>query len=138
MNANDIRNEVLSWMRYLPTPDFTTSKGQRGQVIGLMDDALRLGATVAEANQRRREVLAWLFRDYIGKPNASAVSSKDLPDECWWALCMFTDVRRDGESNKLMSGRDTFANDMVVCWSAMARWYDEMNALCGVEQGESV
>jgi len=131
MNAYEIRNEVVSWTRFLPTPDWHTSKGQRGIVTGLMCDALRLGATVAEANQRRREVLAWLFRDYLGRPNISFISSKDLPEECWWALVQFTDVRHDRETGRLVPGRDGYNDAVVTCWAAIARWDAEMRALCG-------
>jgi hypothetical protein len=137
MNANEIRDEVISWTRYLPTPDWTTTREQRGIVTGLMNDALRLGATIREADQRRREVIAWLFRDYLGKPNVTALSSKELPDECWWALIQFTDVRHSTEVGHLVAGRDGFNDALVSCWAEMARWDAEMRAVCGESEEEN-
>jgi hypothetical protein len=131
MNANEIREEVLSWTAHLPAPDFAITKSERGFLVGLLNDALRLGASIKEANQRRREVLAWLFREYIGKPNASFLSVNDLPPECVWALYSFAEVRKDEETGRYVSGRGSFADDMIACWAAIAKWDAEMRVMCG-------
>ena len=132
MNATEIRNEVLSWTAHLPSPDFAITKSEQGFLVGLLNDSLRLGASIKEANQRRREVLAWLFRDYMEKPNASFLSIKDLPPACVWALYRFAEVRKDEENGQYVSGRGPFANEMIACWVAIARWHEEMQAELGM------
>ena len=133
MNAEQVRQHVLAWIRYLPMPDYTTTRGERGAVIGLLDDVLKLDSTPQEAKQRRYKVLAWLFRDYLRQDTIPLLSSKSLPDECWWALVQFTDVRKDEETGEYVSGRDGFADEIVMCWQAMETWESDLLANFGME-----
>lgn len=130
MDAETLKEEVLSWLRYLPTPDWTTTQGERGVVVGLMNQALRLGEGLAEGNLRRHAVLAWLFRDYLNKPSASFISSKELPEECIWALVRVADAMKDASSGQWLAAGG-FTEGCVACWQAMVDWKKEMDALVG-------
>jgi hypothetical protein len=132
MTADQVRQAVLDWLRLYPEAGCAVYEQDKWKVIGMMSDAVRLGATYKEANRRRKEVLAWLFRDHLGKPNASSLSSKELPADCWWALWMYTEPWFDASDNA-WKPKDGFADAMVVCWVAMGKWFADMNALCGME-----
>lgn len=136
MTADQIRQDVLSWAQHEPDGGFVVYDRDKWKVTGMMNDALRLGASVKEANRRRKEVLAWLFRDRLGKPNASFLSSKELPADCWWALWMYCEPWFDASDNT-WKPKDGFADAMVTCWVAMGKWFEEMNTLCGVNEGDA-
>jgi hypothetical protein len=127
MNAEKVKQDVLGWIRYLPKPDYKTSLGERGIVAGMMTDALRMGGSVREANLRRYVVLAYLFRDYLGR-DTSFISSKDLPEDCLWAIVRYCDASK---TDKGWTAKEGFAEAMVSCYYEMCAWQHEMDKLCG-------
>jgi hypothetical protein len=136
MNAVEIREQVLHWMQFLPV-DWDIGNNGRGVLIRMLNDAVRLGASMKESNQRRKEVLAWLFRDYLGKPMASEISSKELPIECWFALDQYAEPTPDQETGA-WTPKPGFNDAMCVCWIALAQWDAAQRAMCGIEAGERV
>ena len=111
------------------------NSGQRGVVIGLMNSALRLGGKWEESNLRRHQVLAWIFRDLLNKPMASGVSAKELDDNMWWSLCMYTDARKDQDTGTWVA-RDGFDESIRSCWQAMEEWEREMCGQIGLDLQE--
>jgi hypothetical protein len=132
MDAIDIREEVLSWMKNVPKINGCAipSSGERGTVTGLMNSALRLGNGMEESNMRRRQVLAWIFRDLLGKPMDGGISAKELTDEMWWALIKWTDAHKSQDDGS-WSAHDGFNEEMVKCLRAMESWEHEMNKQLG-------
>lgn len=123
MTATEVREAVLSWLNNVPKLNGCAipSAGERGIVIGLMNNALRLGKDMASANARRHQVLAWIFRDILGKPNATWLSAKDLTDEQWWALIKWVEPHKDIDTDRWIA-HECFDHDMYLCWQAMEVW----------------
>ncbi len=132
MNATEVREEVLSWMNHVPPLNgcANPSSGERGVITGLMNSALKLNDDLKIANERRHQVLAWIFREVLNKPMAGGISAKELSDEMWWALCKFVEPHKDSETGAWM-GRDGFADYMVTCWKAQDAWQRDMDGQLG-------
>lgn len=129
MSAIEVREEVLSWIKNTNSCAVPSS-GERGVVTGLMNSALRLGDAMEESNMRRRKVLAWIFRDALGKPMAGSISAKELTDEMWWALVKWTDAHKDQDTGA-WKAHDGFGSEMVECLRAMESWEHDMNNQLG-------
>lgn len=132
MNASEVREEILSWMKNVPILNGCAipSAGERGVVTGLMNAVLKLNDDLKVANERRRQVLAYIFRDSLGKPMASGVSAKELTDDMWWALIKWVEPHKDVDMG-VWSGRDGFADAMVTCWKAQDAWQRDMDGQLG-------
>jgi hypothetical protein len=131
IDVAEVRSEVLSWMNYWEN-DYIPTRGERGVVVGLMNNALLLGGDMEQANYRRHKVFAWLFRDLLKKPHASVVSSKELTDQMWWSLCKYTDAHKDQDTNAWVA-RDGFDEEVRMCWQAMEEWERIINGQLGFE-----
>lgn len=132
MNAIEVRNNILSWLSHVPADDdWIPSSGIRGIITGLINNALRLNEGYGEANNRRRQFIAWVFRDLLGKPNASWISIKDLSDEQWYALARWADVHKDTDRGQWVA-HDGFNEEVYACWRAMQDWEDEILAQLGM------
>lgn len=129
MNAVEVREEIHSWLKNVP--EHPLGQGERGVLIGLINNALRLGKGVAEANARRHEVLAWLFRDLLGKPNATVVSTKELSDAMWWALYQYAQPYKDLNTG-VWVGKGEFNDAMCACWQAIEAWMREIEGQLGI------
>jgi hypothetical protein len=129
MNAVEVRNEILSWLPHAPK-DWTCSHGERGVVIGLMNNALRLNDKYKVANQKRHIVLSFLFRDVLGFPNKGEISSKQMDDRCWWSLAQWMSVYYDSDDNT-WKARGDLQEALMMCFKEMENWNREMSALCG-------
>jgi len=134
MNAEEVKQEILSWMNHVPPLNgcAISSAGERGTITGLMNYALKLDSDMQIANDRRRTVLAWIFRDLLNKPMAGAISAKELSDEMWWAMTKWADVHRDQDTGKWM-GKFGFEDDVVTCLRAMESWEHDMNSQLGFD-----
>ena len=134
MNAEEVKQEILSWMNHVPPLNGCAipSAGERGTITGLMNNALKLDGDMNIANDRRRAVLAWVFRDLLNKPMASGVSAKELSDEMWWAMTKWADVHRDQDTGK-WTGKFGFEDDVVMCLRAMEKWDKEMSSQLGFD-----
>ena len=132
MGAVEVRNEILSWMNHVPPLNGCAipTSGENGTVIGLMNSALRLNSGMAESNMRRRQVLAWIFRDLLGKPMVGQVSAKELTEEMQWALVKWTSATKDQDDGS-WKAHDGFNEEMVQCLRAMENWEHEMNCQLG-------
>lgn len=132
MNASEVREEVLSWMSSAPKLSgcAVPGAGERGVVTGMMNTVLKLNGDLKVANERRRQVLAYLFREALGRPVASGVSAKELTDEMWWALCKFIEPHKDPDSGAWM-GRDGYSDDLITCWKAQDAWQRDMDKQLG-------
>ena len=131
MNAFEVKEEVLSWMEHVPE-NCILSTGERGVVTGMMNFALKLGGDMKIANDRRRIVLAWIFRDLLNKPMAGAISAKQLSDGMWFCLCSWTDAHKDQDTG-IWTGKLGFEEDLVVCLRAMESWEHDINSQLGFE-----
>jgi hypothetical protein len=134
MNATEIRDEILSWMNHVPPLNGCAipSAGERGTIIGLMNSALKLNGNMGLANDRRRAVLAWIFRDILNKPMASGISAKELSDEMWWALSKWASVTKDQDTGKWV-GKLGFEDDMITCLNAIESWQRDMDKQLGFD-----
>lgn len=130
MNATEIRESILSWWKNIPEPfdGCAPTSGERGVVIGLMNNALR-----PDPNIRRYKAIAWIFRDLIGKPHATVLSTKELTDQMWWCLCRWADVHKDADTGQ-WSAHGGFADEIYACYMAMEDWESELLARMGVDQ----
>jgi hypothetical protein len=131
MNAESVREEVLSWVKNAPKLNgcAVPSAGERGVVTGMMNATLRLNGDLKVANERRHQTLAYLFRDSLNKPMASGISAKELTDEMWYGLVKYV------EPHKLDTGEwvgaNGFADAMVVCWKAQDAWQKDIDGQLG-------
>ena len=134
MNAFDVRQEVITWLNYTPKLNGCAipSSGERGVVTGLLNNCLKLDHDIKEANIRRHQVLAWLFRDVLNKPMASGISAKELSNEMWWALCKYVEPHKDMDSGQWY-GKEGLCDEIVLCWKAMLDWESDMNKQLGFE-----
>jgi hypothetical protein len=133
MTAEDIRQEVLSWLKNVPQNGcWIPTQGERGVVTGLMNSALRLNSDMGTANDRRRSVLAYLFRAVLNKPNATYLSAKEIPDNLWWCLCQWTSASKNPDTGAWI-GKLGFEDDMVTCLNEMEKWQREMDKQLGFE-----
>jgi hypothetical protein len=129
MNAIEIKEEVLSWLKCIPEGGVPMpTQGEKGATIGLMNEAFGKGSK--ESNARRHQVLAWIFRDSLNKSMASSVSTHDLTPEMWYALVKYVDAHKDEDSGKWM-GRDGLAQELITCWQAIMDWEKAMGQQMG-------
>ena len=132
MNTIEIREEILSWIKNAPKLNGCAipSAGEKGVVTGLMNTALKLDSTWDESNLRRRQALAYIFRDILGKPMVSTVSAKELSDEYWWAMIKWTEATKDADTGA-WKAHDGFSEQIVLCWQALLIWEKSMNQQLG-------
>jgi len=132
MTAEEVREEVLSWIKHAPKLNGCAipSAGERGVVTGLLNKELVLGDDLKIANMRRHQVLAWIFRDLLGKPNASGISAKELTDEMWWALIKWIEPKKDQDSGAWI-GHNGFSDSIIACWKVMDEWQRAMDGQLG-------
>lgn len=124
MSAYTVKEIIAD--QYECAPDnLTISHGEKGVVIGMMNTALKGEGTYREADVKRRIVLGWLFRDLLGKPAASEVSTKDLTDRMWWALYKYVDPQFH-EDDGHWYGRPNLDIEMNECLKVMEEWEREM------------
>jgi hypothetical protein len=131
MNANEVREEILSWVKNAPKLNgcAVPGDGERGVVTGLMNTVLRLDDDLKIANERRRQVLAYIFRDSLNKPMTSGVSAKELTNEMWWALCKYIEPHKDDSG--AWTGNNGFAEALISCWRAQDAWQRDMDRQLG-------
>lgn len=133
MNAFEMRDEILSWLDNVPDKgQWQPDAGTRGVITGLMNSALRLNDGMQEANERRRMVLAWLFRDKLNKPSITNVSAKELSDEMWWALARFIEPHKNQDTGK-WEGCDELGDSLVQCLHMMENWEKEIKQQLGFD-----
>jgi hypothetical protein len=130
MTANEVKTEILSWLKNIPEGCWIPSAGERGVVTGLMNTALRLNGNMAEANTRRRMALAFIFRDLLEKPSSSEISAKILSDAQWFALISYAEPHKESE---VWKAKDGFDESMVICWKEIEDWENEMNEQLGFD-----
>ena len=134
MTAEEVRSEILSWIKNAPKLNGCAipSAGEKGVVTGLMNTALKLDSTWDESNARRRAVLAYLFRDLLGKPMHGAISEKELTDEMRWAMVKWADAHKNTNTG-MWEAHDGFNEKIVQCWQAMISWEHEFNQQLGFD-----
>jgi hypothetical protein len=132
MTANDIKTEILSWLKNIPEGCWIPSAGERGVVTGLMNTALRLNGNMGEANTRRRMALAFIFRDLLNKPSSSEISAKILSEEMWYALISYAEPHKESEAG-MWKAKDGFEEAMIKCWKEIESWENQMNKQLGWE-----
>ena len=132
MNATEVRINILSWAKQAPEALALPSQSERGLIIGVINKAVRLGGKTEDANYRRKQVLAWLFRDILGRPMASAVSTKDLTPVMWWCLMRYADLHKDTDTG-VWVGVNGFDEDMRACYHAMESWERDMDRQLGFD-----
>lgn len=126
MDAHQVRSDILSWLDHLPQPfegSAIPTAGERGLVIGLLNNALK-----PDGNIRRRQVLAWIFRERLNKPYASWLSTKDLSDEMWYALYKWTEAYKDKDTGQWRA-HGGFDDEVYACWRAIEDWEISMESL---------
>lgn len=129
MESRDVKKEVLSWARYMPK-GWEIRDAEKGVLIGIMNNALRFDKGIFEANHRRHEVLAWLFRELLNKPSVSLVSTKELTNEMWWCLYKYIEPHKDTDTGAWV-GNDNVNEALYVCWREMEYWMADLNAQLG-------
>jgi len=139
MNPIEIREEILSWIKNAPKLNGCAipSAGEKGVVTGLMNTALKLDSTWDESNLRRRQALAYIFRDILGKPMVSTVSAKELSDEYWFALVKWVDAHKNTDDGQ-WKAHEGFESEMIECWSEMVKWQKEMDSQLNFFPGDMV
>lgn len=132
MNATEVRNSILSWAKQAPDSLASPSPSERGLIIGVINKAVWLGGKTEDANYRRKQALAWLFRDILGKSMASAVSTKELTPVMWWCLMRYAEIHKDADTGAWV-GVNGFDEDMRACYQAMEAWERDMDRQLGFD-----
>ena len=132
MTANEVKEEILSWLSHVPKTDgWQPDHGTRGTIIGLMNESLRLDGKIADANIRRHRVLAYLFREVLDKPWASQISTKELTDEMWYCLARYVEPHKDDDGK--WRGREGLSDALIACFQFMEDWQREMDQQLGFD-----
>jgi len=130
MNAIEIRESILSWSNNIPEPfdEHVPTAGARGVLINLMNRALQ-----PDSNTRRYKAIAWIFRDILGKPNATMISTKELTDQCWWCLVSWANIGKDADTGQ-WTAHGGFFEEIYACYKAMEDWESDILARIGAAE----